>query len=288
MTRFLSLALLCGAALAQIAGEATVEKVTGEQRFTEGPVWTQDNILVFSDTPNNRLMRWAPDQGAQVHRENLLGPAGTAVDTQGRLYVCESRARRVIRIDKRNRVEVLASQWEGKRLNAPNDIVVRKDGHVWFTDPAFGSANDRRDLDFWGIYHLTPKGVLELAAKSKGRPNGVALSADGRTLFVTDSDERCIRAWDVDRSGQASRERTVVTGVPGVPGGVRVDVNGNLFVAANDVLVYSPEGRLARRVELSERPSNLAFGDADYQTLYITAQTSVYRVRAESKGAVQH
>jgi gluconolactonase len=288
VTSFLSLALLCGAALAQIAGDAKVEKVTGEQRFTEGPVWTRDNNLVFSDTPNNRLMRWAPDQGVQVPRENLLGPAGTAVDPQGRLYVCESRARRVIRIDKRNRVEVLASQWEGKRLNAPNDIVVRKDGHVWFTDPAFGSANDRRDLDFWGIYHLSPKGVLELAAKSKGRPNGVALSADGRTLFVTDSDERCIRGWDVDRSGQASRERTVVTGVPGVPGGVRVDVDGNLFVAADGVLIYSPEGRLARRVELSERPSHLAFGDADYQTLYITAQTSVYRVRAESKGAVQH
>jgi gluconolactonase len=184
-------------------------------------------------------------------------------------------------------VEVLADKYEGKRLNAPNDIAVRKDGHVWFTDPAFGSANEKRELTFWGIYHVTPKGALELVAKGKGRPNGVTLSADGRTLYVSDSDERCIRAWDLDKSGEASHERTVISGVPGVPGGVRVDVNGNFYVAAKGVLIYSPEGQLLRRLELSERPSNLAFGDSDYQTLYITAQTSVYRVRLESKGAVQ-
>jgi gluconolactonase len=286
--RFLfALALCCTSASAQDFTEYNVERVALNQRFTEGPVWTAENILVFSDTPNNKLMRWVPNEGVQVHRENTPGASGNAVDAQGRLYICESGARRVIRIDKRNRVEVLAEKWEGKRLNAPNDIVVRKDGHVWFTDPAFGSAADHRELDFWGVFHITPKGVLELMAKSKGRPNGVALSADGRTLYVTDSDSRTLHAWDVEKSGAASNDRVLIANIPGVPGGVRADEKGNLYVAAKGVLAYSSDGKLLHTIELPEIPSNVAFGDSDFETLYITAQTSVYRLRLKVKGAVQ-
>lgn len=284
----LALTLVCAVLAAQDLSDSHVERVATNQLFAEGPVWTPDNILIFSDTPNNRLMRWVPNEGVQVHRENTPGASGNAVDTQGRLYVCESRARRVVRIDKRNRVDVLAENWEGKRLNSPNDIVVRKDGHVWFTDPAFGSAADQRELDFWGVFHITPKGVLELATKSQGRPNGVALSPDGRTLYVTDSDNRTLHAWDVDRGGTVSRDRILVSGIPGVPGGLRTDEKGNLYVAARGVLIYSPEGRLLHTVELAETPSNLAFGDSDFETLYITAQTGVYRVRVNVKGAGQH
>lgn len=284
----IALPFCCLLACAQDFSNTGIESVAVKLRYAEGPTWTPENILVFTDGPTNRVMRWVPGEGAQVHRENTSGAAGTALDAQGRLYICESGARRVIRVDKKNRVEVLAEKWEGKRLNAPNDIVVRKDGHVWFTDPAFGSAVAERELDFWGVYHITPKGILSLVAKWKGRPNGVTLSADGRLLFVTDSDERAVRAWDVDKNGVATNLHTVVSNIPGVPGGLRADENGNLYVAAKYLMVYSPQGTEIHRFELAEIPSNCTFGDPDYEALYVTAQTAVYRIRINVKGAVQH
>ena len=285
--RFLLALALCCAAGAQDFTQYKVERIATGLRFAEGPTWTADNLLIFSDTPANRVMRWVPNEGLQVHREKASGPVGTAVDSQGRLYVCETRARRVIRIDKKNHEEVLAEKWEGKRLNAPHDIAVRKDGHVWFTDPAFASANESRELDFYGVFHLNPKGVIEVVAKWKTRPNGIALSADGHTLYVANSDERSIHAWDLARSGEASNDRVVVSKISGVPGGIRTDEKGNLYVAAKGVQIYSGEGKLLHRFELSERSSNLAFGDPDYSALYVTAQTSVYRIRIDIKGAVQ-
>jgi len=191
-------------------------------------------------------------------------------------------------MDKKGKMEVLAEKWEGKRLNAPNDIVVRKDGHVYFTDPAFGEQADTRELDFYGVYHITPKGVMNLIAKPAGRPNGIAFSPNGRILYVANSDDRNVRAYDVDKDGAVSNERVLVSNIEGVPDGMRIDEKGNLYVTAKGISVYTPQGKLLHAIELSETPANCAFGDADFQTLYITARTSIYRIRLDVKGSVQY
>ena len=280
--------LACACAAAQDFSDISVEKVAGGFRFTEGPAWSPEGFLLFSDIPNNKIHRWVPGKGVELFRAESSGANGNAFDAQGRLYTCESVTRRLIRADKKGKIEVVAERWQGKRLNAPNDIVVRHDGHAWFTDPAFGGQADTRELDFYGIYHLPPKGPMELVAAPKGRPNGIALSPNGRILYVANSDEKTVRAWDVDRQGKATNERVAVSAIEGVPDGIRTDEKGNLYVAAKGIAVYSPEGKLLTLIEIPETPANCAFGDADYQTLFITARTSVYRVRLNVKGSVQH
>ena len=268
--------------------EIQIERVATGFRFTEGPAWSREGFLLFSDVPNDRIMRYVPGEKPAIFRETSNGASGNCYDAQGRLYSCESHTRRVVRMDKKGDVRVLADKWEGKRLNAPNDIVVRKDGHVYFTDPAFGSQADTRELDFYGVYHITPKGELRLMAKPAGRPNGIALSANGRVLYVANSDEHNVRAYDVDHSGEAANERVVISGVDGVPDGLRLDEKGNIYVAANGVAVYDAQGKRSETLQIAETPANCAFGDADLETLYITARTSLYRVRRRVKGALQY
>jgi len=271
-------------AVAEDFDSIKVERAVAKMLFTEGPSWSREGWLVFCDVPSNRLMKFVPGTGAEVLREDSGGATGTAFDSQGRLYVCETRNRRVTRTDKKGKVEVLVERVGGKRLNAPNDIAVRGDGHAYFTDPAFGPQMDTRELDYFGVYHVTPKGDVEVVAKPKGRPNGVALAPSGKILYVTNSDEKKVYAYDLDKNGAASGERVVVSGIEGVPDGIRTDEKGNLYVAAKGVAIYTPQGKLIRDVPLVEKPSNLTFGDADLMSLYVTARSSVYRVRVPVKG----
>ena len=273
--------LLLLPALPLAAQDLQIEKVAHGYRFTEGPAWSRDGYLLFSDIPGGKIMKHVPDGATEVYRADSNGASGNAFDAQGRLYTCETHARRVTRTDKKGRIEVLADKWDGKRLNAPNGIVVSKSGHVYFTDPAFGNQQDTRELDFYGVYHIAPKGQLSVIARPAGRPHGIALSPDGRILYVANSDERNIRAYDVDREGEVSHERVVISRIDGVPAGMRTDDKGNLYVAANGIAVYSAEGRLLETIPVGEMPSNCAFGGADLRTLYITARTSLYRVRLE-------
>jgi gluconolactonase len=282
------LALLVLPLAAQDFSEILVERAAHGFRFTEGPVWSREGYLLFSDVPSGKIMKLEPGEGTTPFREESNGANGNALDAQGRLYTCESHARRVTRTDKKGRVEVLADKWEGKRLNAPNDIVVSKSGHVYFTDPAFGNQQDTRELDFYGVYHITPKGQLSVISKPAGRPNGIALSPNGRTLYVANSDEHNVRAYEVDHNGDVSGERVLVSGIEGVPDGIRTDEKGNLYVAAKGIAVYSSEGQPLAVIPVAEKPSNCSFGDPDLQTLYITARTSVYRVRLDVKGALPY
>lgn len=272
---------------AQDFSDLKVEKIAAGLRFTEGPVWSKDGYLIFSDIPNNRMAKWVPGRGVEPFRENTQGANGNAFDATGRLYSCQGRGRKVVRTTKEGALETVVDQYQGKKLNAPNDVVVRRDGQVYFTDPAFGEAADHRELDFYGVYHITPKGEASVIAKPQGRPNGVTLSPNGRILYVTNSDERNVRAYDLDRDGRATNERVLIQNIEGVPDGIRVDEKGNLYVACKGLAIYSPKGELLKMIEMAETPSNCAFGDADYQTLFITARTSVYRVRLTVKGAVQ-
>ena len=284
MKLFFAILLLGWSAAAQSFDNLRIDKVATGYAFTEGPAWSPMGFLIFSDIPNNKLLKFTPGEAASGFRENSNGANGNRFDAQGRLYTCESHTRRVTRTDKKGKVEVLAERWQGKRLNAPNDLAIRKEGDVYFTDPAFGNQQDTRELDFFGVYRISRKGELEVVAKPKGRPNGIALSPDGRTLYVTNSDEKNVRAYDLDKSGAASNERALISGIEGVPDGICVDEKGNLYVAANQILVYSPDGKPLGMIPTEETPSNCTFGDPDLGSLYITARTSVYRARLDVKG----
>ena len=284
----LPILLLALSAAAQDFNDIKVDKVSAGNIFTEGPVWSHEGYLVFSDIPNNKIIQLEPGTPAAIFRANSNGANGNTFDAQGRLYTCESRLRRVTRTDKKGKIEILAEKYQGKRLNAPNDIVVRKDGQIYFTDPAFGNQEDSRELDFFGVFHISRRGELELVAKPKGRPNGIAIAPGGNILYVTNSDDRNVRAYDLDKNGAASNERILVSNIDGVPDGMRVDEKGNLYVAANKLEVYTPEGKPLGSVPLAETPSNCAFGDEDFASLYVTARTSVYRVRLNVKGSVQY
>jgi gluconolactonase len=278
---------LIACAYAQKFTEMNIEKIGKGFQFTEGPAWSREGYLLFSDCNANKIFKFVAGTGTSEYADVPGGPNGNTYDAQGRLYTCEFHSRRVTRTSKKG-VEVLASKFEGKRLNAPNDIIVRRDGHIYFTDPAFGDQEDHRDLDFFGVYHINLKGDLECIARWKTRPNGITLSPNGKVLYVADSDARLVRAYDVDKSGAASKERVVVENIPGVPDGIRTDEKGNIYVAAKHVFTYSEDGKQIGHIELGETPSNLTFGDADMATLFITARSFVYRVRLGVKGALQY
>jgi len=286
------LVLAFAAALAaQDFSHISVDRVGGGLHFAEGPVWSYDGYLLVSDSVVDKIHKLSA-AGDAVFAERAGGVMGNAFDVEGRLYTCEFRERRVTRTLKNGKIEIVAARFEGKRFNAPNDIVVRRDGHVYFTDPAFGAQQDGREMDYYGVFHVTPKGEIDVVVKWKTRPNGITLSPNGRTLYVSDSDARVVRAYDLDGRGAASKERTVVEKIPGVPNGIRTDEKGNLYVAARGVLVYAlpnnGPAKLLGEVPLREPPSNLAFGDQDMASLYITARTGVYRVRLGVKGALPY
>jgi gluconolactonase len=288
MIRVPILVALLSCAQAQNFEDMKVEKIASGLQFTEGPAWSRDGFLLFSDCVTNKLHKFVPGTGGSEYAQIPGGPNGNTYDLQGRLYTCEFHSRRVTRTSKKGVVEVLAAKFEGKRLNAPNDIVVRRDGHIYFTDPAFGNQQDTRELDFFGVFHITPKGELEPVAKWKTRPNGITLSPNGKVLYVSDSDARLVRAYDLDKNGAASNERVAVANIEGVPDGIRTDEKGNVYVAAKFVYVYSEDGKQIGHIELGDTPSNLAFGDGDLEGLYVTARTFVYRVRLGVKGALQY
>lgn len=287
------LAILTRLCCGQDFSHVQIERIATGFKFLEGPVWSGDGYLLFNDIPAEKIYKVLPPQPEQqgkagVWRENSGGSSGLTFDKEGRLYTCEDHARRVTRTDKKSRIEVLADHWDGKRLNAPNDIVVRHDGHVYFTDPAFGHNLDTRELDFYGVFHLTPKGELKLVAKWATRPNGVAFSPNGNILYVADSDAHTVHAFDVDRAGEAIHDRIFISDVPGSPDGLRVDEKGDLYVAGSGISVYSSAGKLIITIPIGETPSNCAFGDEDLRSLYITARSSLYRIRLDVKGSVQY
>jgi len=283
-----------------------VEKLADGFIFTEGPVWVPDGYLLFSDPNANTIYRWTPDGQVSVFRTKSgyagfdvaeygqPGSNGITLDGEGRVTINEHGNRRVVRIERTGAVTVLADRYQGKRLNSPNDLVYRSDGTLFFTDPPFGlpkAFDDRRkELPFSGVFSLKD-GVLTLAAKDLTGPNGLAFSPDERYLYVANWDDKkkVVMRYRANADGTLSGGEVFfdMTPAPGEDAldGVKVDVEGNLYVSGPGGLwILSPDGRHLGTIVGPEHPHNLTWGDADGRTLYITAQTGLYRMRLKIPG----
>lgn len=249
-----------------------VEEVADGFAFTEGPVWMPDGRLLFSDIPNDTIHQ-APDS---VFRKPSGKSNGLVLDREGCLIACEHDTRRVTRTERDGAITVLAHSYEGKRFNSPNDAVVRSDGVLFFTDPRYGLEGRDPELDFAGVYALSPDGTLTLLTREFNAPNGIILSPDEKTLYVADSEDGFIRAFELGHDLSLQNGHTFCE-VP-TPDGMVADDKGRVWVAAADgVRVYAPDGALLVTVEVPRQPANCTFGGEKGKTLYITARSAVYK-----------
>ena len=222
------------------------ERIATGFQFTEGPVWHPDGYLLFSDITASRIYRWAPGGVATPWREPSGNSNGLTLDRERRLIVCEHGGRRVSRAESDGTVTTLADSYGGERLNSPNDVVVKSDGTIYFTDPPYGIEPEQREQPCNGLYRITPDGTLELLIDDFDRPNGLAFSADESVLYVDDSPRRHVRAFDVLPNGTLANSRVIADmdhPQPGSPDGMKIDVEGHLYVAgATGVWVFEPDG----------------------------------------------
>ncbi len=289
-----------------VPAEPSLERVAGGFEFTEGPVWTPDGALLFSSPNTNVIYRWEPHgtiavfrpksgyTGVDIARFAQPGSNGLTFDPDGRLTICQHGNRRVIRVEPHGNITVLADAFDGKRLNSPNDLVYRSDGSLYFTDPPFGLPDEARDLKkelpFSGVFRVKDGDVTLVAADLDG-PNGIALSPDERHLYVGnwDFERTVVMRYAIDDAGDAAEGEVFIdmTGAPGEDAidGIKVDRAGNLYVCGpGGIWIVSSDGTHLGTLELPESPHNLAWGDDDARTLYVSALTSIYRLRLEIPG----
>ncbi|HEV7254908.1 MAG TPA: SMP-30/gluconolactonase/LRE family protein [Mesorhizobium sp.] len=280
---------------------AKVETLFDGCRWAEGPVWFADGgFLAWSDIPNNRLLRWTPEMGVDVFRADSNYANGNTRDREGRLVSCEHGGRRVTRTEADGSLTVIADRFRGKRLNSPNDVVVKSDGTVWFTDPTYGILSDyegyKSDPEQEGcfVYRVDPRtGDIEVVADDFVKPNGLAFSPDEKFLYVADSgashDENGphhIRRFAVGEGNRLSGARVFAEVSPGVPDGMRLDTAGNVWTSAQDgVLCLSPEGEALGKIRIPTMVANLCFGGPRRNRLFITATDRLFSVFVAATGA---
>lgn len=277
-------------ALAGLHDPATLKPIATGFQFTEGPVWQADGTLLFSDIPANRI--YTGDK--VVFREPSGQSNGLTLDREGRLIAAEHETRRVTRTEKDGTITVLAEHFEGKKFNSPNDVIVRSDGMIFFTDPPYGlpGGMENSELGYSGVYALNPETKeVTLIGKNFNRPNGLCLSPDEKLLYVADTEgdhepsEKKGDIWVFDRSEAGLYEGGKVFCQLPYPDGIKADVQGNIWATCEDgVRVYGPEGALLETVAVPEGPANCGFGGKDGKTLFITARTSVYTVATSVAG----
>jgi gluconolactonase len=288
-----------------VAPDTPIERIAGGLGFTEGPVW-RGAYLLFSDIPNQRIVRWRRlPEGPELTTYATGMSNGLTLDRQGQVLAAEHNGRRVSRVADNGTRTVLTERFQGKRLNSPNDIVVKSDGSVYFTDPPYAIQPSTpgmprpagwwtapipgKELPYNGVYRLSRDGTLHLLVDDFALPNGLAFSPDESVLYVDDSAHKHIRAFDVRPDGTLTNGRILLDMAsedPGVPDGLKVDVHGNVFCTGpGGVWVCRPNGDLLGRIVLPELPANLAWGE-DGSVLFLTARTSVYRLQTRTHGEV--
>ena len=275
-----------------VPADGIIEQLATGFTFTEGPIWRGDYLL-FSDIPCNRIVRLVKlSYGPEI--STLRTPSnnsnGLTLDGSGRLIACEHSGRRVTRTEADGSITVLADSYKGGRLNSPNDVVVRSDGSVFFTDPSYGLGNPPQWMETpsKGVYRIAPNGELVLLVDDFNMPNGLAFSQDESLLYVNDTVERHIRAFDVAEDGSLGSGRVFVKmdkPEPGAPDGMKVDSQGNVYCTGpGGFWVMDPSGEPLGRVMMTELPANMAWGDHDWKSLYLTARTSIYRLKLSVLG----
>ncbi|MFC1718368.1 SMP-30/gluconolactonase/LRE family protein [Candidatus Poribacteria bacterium] len=274
---------------------AQLERLATGFMFTEGPIWdAAKGCLFFSDIPGNKMRKWTPDKGIEVVRDPSGKSNGLTLDKQGRLLACEHANRRVSRTEKDGTIVTIADKYEGKLLNSPNDVVVKSDGSIYFTDPPYGLTVEfgepgEKELTFQGVYCLSPDGeILTLLVDDFVAPNGLAFSPDESILYIDDTDRVHIRVFDVNADGTISNGRVFVEvegDEEGNVDGMKVDSEGNVYVTGpGGISVYDPSGEKLGRIDMPEGTANMAWGDEDWKSLYITASTSLYRIKLGIEG----
>lgn len=292
-------ALVCGAMLLDsvsaadvatlIQSGAEVKKIAGDCKFTEGPAYSPKGFLVFSDIPNSRIVRWDDDGTVS----DFLKPSGKSngllFDAAGHLYVCQGDARRVVRIGAVDgKIETLCDQFEGKKLNSPNDLALDYTGGLYFTDPRYGS-NEGVEQPVMGVYYIDAQGKATRVIDSLQRPNGVLVSTNGQQLIVAEPNKREVWAYPITGPGKLGAGKVIYTGDEkldgGGPDGMALDADGRIYCTYKSVVVLTPAGELIGRIPVPEQPANCKFGGADGKTLFMTARTSVYSLAMTVAGA---
>ena len=273
-----------------------VTKVADGFGFTEGPVWdARSGNLIFSDIAQSQQWRWSEKDGCRLFRMPSNQANGNALDHLGRVISCEHASSQLVRHEHDGKwIRVLASHYRGKAFNSPNDVVVDREGRIWFTDPTFGRIRPQLgrlrepELDFRGVFRLDPDGIVHLVADDFNQPNGLCFSPDESLLYVNDSWEMEIRVFEVTGDGtlQAGRRFAELGGDgEGVPDGMKVDAFGNVLCnGPGGIHVFDVDGTTLGLIDVPEKSANFCFGGTDLQTLFITASTSVYRIRTETRG----
>jgi gluconolactonase len=282
---------------------AAIERIAGGCRFTEGPVWFGDGrYLLWSDIPNDRILKWEEETGAvSLYRRPSHYANGNTRDRQGRLLTCEMDSRRLVRTEYDGTITVLADSFDGKRLTGPNDVVVKSDGSIWFSDNGAGIRGNylgrKAEAELpYRVYRIDPRsGALTVAVDDMERPNGLAFSPDEQRLYVVDTPggDKTVHVYDVVADGaRLAHGRLFFNAMPGYADGVRCDTAGNLWCGfsggegEDGVAVFAPDGALIGRILLPERCANVCFGGAKRNRLFMAASQSVYALYVEAQGAI--
>ncbi|WP_441000880.1 SMP-30/gluconolactonase/LRE family protein [Fodinibius sp. SL11] len=271
-----------------VAENAEPEKVTEGYEFTEGPLWHDSGYLLFSDIPANTVYKWTPDEGAVEYLKPSGHSNGLTFDKNGNLLLAQHDGL-VSKLTKDKELSVVVDSFNGNRLNSPNDLTVKSDGSVYFTDPPFGVSDDDKELNMNGVYRYTEGEGLKLLTDSFDLPNGIVFSPDESRLYVNDSRHNHIRVFDVQEDGMLANGRVFAkmeSDAEGAADGMKVDTEGNLYsTGPGGLWIFSPEGDVLQQVQTPDRITNLAWGGSENKTLFLTAPNAVYSLQTHKVGS---